>query len=150
MAPPSTIFVLNGPNLNLLGSREPEIYGRETLSDIETQVREHAARHRFTIEFRQSNAEAELIGWVHEAQKVAARGLIINAGALTHTSIAILDALKSFSGPIAEVHLSNVYRRESFRHHSFVSQAATGVICGFGSYGYLMALDALARMRNRF
>jgi 3-dehydroquinate dehydratase-2 len=146
MAWQSIVFVLNGPNLNLLGTRESEIYGRETLADIEAATRRHAAKLGLGVEFRQTNAEAELIGWVHEAQRTSAGGIAINAGALTHTSIAVLDALKAFSGPIVEVHLSNVYRRESFRHHSFVSQAASGVICGFGSFGYLLALDALARL----
>ncbi|MBM3502728.1 MAG: type II 3-dehydroquinate dehydratase [Alphaproteobacteria bacterium] len=145
MAALNTVFVLNGPNLNLLGTREPDIYGRETLGDIERRVRERAKAHALNVVFRQSNAEAEIIGWIHEA-RVQAKAVIINGGALTHTSIAILDALKAFDGPIIEVHLSNIYRREAFRHQSFISQAASGVICGLGPFGYEVAVDAVARL----
>jgi len=139
-----TIFILNGPNLNLLGSREPEIYGRESLSDIETVCHAHAAKLGLRVDCRQSNHEGLLIDWVHEARGQAA-GIIINPGAYSHTSIALLDALKAYERPVVEVHLSNIHQREEFRHHSYVSAAAKGVICGLGSLGYLAALDALAR-----
>jgi 3-dehydroquinate dehydratase-2 len=139
-----TIFILNGPNLNLLGSREPEIYGRETLKDIEDSCRAHAKALGLSVDCRQSNHEGQLIDWVHEARKSAA-GIIINPGAYSHTSIALFDALKAFDKPIVEVHLSNIHQREEFRHHSYISAAAKGVLCGFGSFGYLAALDALSR-----
>lgn len=144
MASP-TVLVLNGPNLNMLGVRQPEIYGRETLGDIEAACRERAAELGLELDFRQSNHEGELVEWVHEARGEA-DGIAINAGALSHTSIAILDALLLCELPVVEVHLSNIHRREAFRHHSYVSQAARGVICGFGVQGYLFALDALARI----
>ena len=142
-----TLFVLNGPNLNLLGVREPEIYGRQTLADIEALCREAGSRLGLEIEFRQSNHEGQLIDWIHEAREVAA-AIIINPAGYTNTSIAILDALKMFDGPIIEVHLSNIHRRESFRHHSYVSLAATGVICGLGAAGYRAAIEAIAGMRG--
>ncbi|HEX6142182.1 MAG TPA: type II 3-dehydroquinate dehydratase [Geminicoccaceae bacterium] len=142
------IYVLNGPNLNLLGTREPEIYGRETLADVETACREAARRHDFEIEFRQSNHEGELVGWIQEARERAA-AIVINPAGYTNTSIAILDALKMFEGPIVEVHITNIHRREAFRHTSYISLAATGVICGLGTRGYLLALDALADMVER-
>lgn len=135
------IFILNGPNLNLLGEREPAVYGRTTLLDIERACRTRAADLGASIEFRQSNAEGELIDWVHAARHDA-DALIINAGAYTHTSIALLDALLALSIPVIEVHLSNIFRREPFRHHSYVSQAATGLICGLGAQGYELAIDA--------
>jgi 3-dehydroquinate dehydratase-2 len=138
------ILVLNGPNLNLLGTREPEIYGRETLKDIEAACRKSAKALGLALEFRQSNAEDELIGWIQGARGTAA-GIVINAAAFTHSSIAILDALAAADLPVVEVHLSNIYRREPFRHHSFVSRAASGVICGFGGFGYVLALEAIAR-----
>ena len=138
------IFILNGPNLNLLGVRQPEIYGSETLADIEALCATRAAELGLQIDFRQSNIEGELVGWIQEARDGAA-GIIINAAAYTHTSIAILDALKAVDVPVIEVHLSNVFAREDFRHHSYVSLAATGVICGLGSAGYLLALEALAK-----
>jgi 3-dehydroquinate dehydratase-2 len=137
------ILILNGPNLNLLGVREPEIYGREALADIEAACRRFGAGHKLEIEFRQSNHEGVLVDWVQEARGQAA-AIILNPAGFTTTSIALLDALKMFEGPIIEVHLSNIHRRESFRHHSYVSLAATGVICGLGSRGYLLALDAVA------
>lgn len=137
------IYVLNGPNLNLLGTREPEIYGRDTLKDIEAECRARAGALGLAIEFRQSNHEGELIDWVQEARDKAA-GLVINAGGLSHTSVALLDALIAFGKPAVEVHLSNLFRREAFRHHSYVSSAVRGMICGFGQKGYLLALDALA------
>ena len=138
-----SIYVLNGPNLNLLGSREPEVYGRDTLADIHAVVVRHAAGHGLAIEFRQSNHEGALIDWLQEARTKAA-GVILNAAGFSHTSVAILDACRALDRPLIEVHLSNPFRRESFRRHSFVSEAATGVICGLGSTGYLLAIDALA------
>ncbi len=145
MAKKPTILVLNGPNLNMLGAREPEIYGTETLAEIETRCRERAATLDLDIDFRQSNGEAELIGWIQEAND-AASGIIINAGALTHTSLAILDALQAAGLPVVEVHLSNIFRREEFRHKSYVSQAASGLVCGFGGLGYGLAIEAIARL----
>jgi 3-dehydroquinate dehydratase II len=136
------IFILNGPNLNLIGEREPEIYGSLSLADIERSLRQEAAAAGFEIEFRQSNHEGELVGWIQEARKEAC-GLILNAGAYTHTSIAILDALQALTLPVAEVHLSNIFKREEFRHRSFVSPAATGIICGFGPRSYHLALSAI-------
>ncbi len=139
-----TIFVLNGPNLNLLGTREPEVYGRETLGDIEARARARATSLDLEIDFRQSNSEGELIGWVQEARG-AASGLIINAGALTHTSVGLLDAMQAVNLPAIEVHLSNIFRRESFRQHSYISLAANGVICGLGAIGYELAIEAMGR-----
>lgn len=137
------ILILNGPNLNLLGTREPEIYGHQTLADIAALCEDAAAKHMLETGFHQSNHEGELVEWIHEAGKTCA-GLIINAGAYSHTSVAILDALKSLTIPVIEVHLSNIHQREEFRHHSFVAAAATGVICGLGSQGYTLAIEALA------
>ena len=142
---PQTVLILNGPNLNMLGLRQPEIYGRESLKDIDGACRAHAEQLGLAVDFRQSNVEGELVGWIQEARgRVAA--VIINAAAYTHTSVALLDALLLLDVPIVEVHLSNIHRREAFRHHSYVAQAATGMICGFGSRGYLMALDAVAAL----
>ncbi len=141
----SEILILNGPNLNLLGSREPEIYGRETLADIEATSAKKAESLGLAIDFRQSNNEGEIVGWIQQAPGRAA-GLIVNAGALTHTSIAVLDALLACGLPVVEVHLSNIHRREEFRQHSYVSQAAQGMICGFGGQGYELALEAMARI----
>jgi len=138
-----TVLVLNGPNLNMLGTREPEIYGTQTLADIEAMVTERAESLGLTVDFRQSNLEGELVTWIQDA-RVASQAIIINAGAFTHTSVAILDALQAFKGPIVEVHLSNIFKREAFRHHSYISGVALGVICGFGAHGYLLALDAVA------
>ena len=140
-----TVYVLNGPNLNLLGKRQPEIYGRETLADVEALCRRVAAEHGLTVEFRQSNREYELIDWIHEAREKA-KGIVINPAAFTHTSVAILDALNACDIPIIEVHISNVHRREPFRHHSYVSSVAAGVIAGFGVQGYGLALQRLARL----
>lgn len=137
------IFILNGPNLNLLGKREPEIYGRDSLDDVRKACEKTAKALKLTIDFRQTNFEGELVGWVQEARDKAA-GLIVNAAGLTHTSIALLDALQAAEKPVIEVHLSNIFRREAFRHHSYVSYAATGVICGLGLKGYVLALEALA------
>jgi 3-dehydroquinate dehydratase II len=139
------VFVLNGPNLNLLGSREPEIYGHTTLADIEAETRKRAAALGLGVEFRQSNHEGELVGWLQEARQ-GASGVVLNAGAYTHTSVAIHDALKALEVPVIEVHISNPYKREPFRHLSYVSPVATGVICGLGAHGYLLALDALAAL----
>jgi len=140
-----TILVLNGPNLNLLGTREPAIYGRATLTDIATATKSRAGELGFQVEFRQSNSESELVSSIQGARTGFA-GLIVNAGAYTHTSIAILDALSAVDVPVIEVHLSNIYRRESFRHHSFVSRAATGVIAGLGAKGYELAVEAIANL----
>jgi 3-dehydroquinate dehydratase II len=141
------VYVLNGPNLNLLGTREPDVYGRETLADIEKRSRERGRSLKLKIEFRQTNSEPELIGWVQEAATKAS-AIIINAAAYTHTSIALHDALKAVAIPVIEVHLSNIYKRESFRHTSYVSPAATGVICGLGGQGYELALEAAHRIVN--
>ena len=138
-----TVFLLNGPNLNLLGKRQPDIYGHETLADVERACAGRAAALGLTLAFHQSNHEGEIVEQVHRARDEAA-AIIINPAAYTHTSVAIMDALLAFDGPVIEVHLSNVHRREEFRSHSWVSKAATGVICGLGSRGYLLALDAVA------
>ncbi len=140
-----TVFVLNGPNLNLLGLRQPHIYGHETLGDVERGCRALAAELRIDLRFHQSNREYEIIDWVHEARE-AAGGIVINPAAFTHTSVAILDALNAFDAPVIEVHISNVHKREAFRHHSYVSSRADGVIAGFGTQGYLLALRRVARL----
>ena len=137
------IFILNGPNLNMLGLRQPEIYGHETLADIEAACQAYAEPLGMEVDFRQSNTEGELVTWIQEARSDA-DGVVINAAAYTHTSVAIQDALMLLAVPVIEVHLSNIHKREAFRHHSYVAAAAQGMICGFGSRGYLMALDALA------
>ena len=139
------IFVLNGPNLNLLGKRQPEIYGRETLADVEADCRRVAAKHKLDMRFHQSNREYEIIDWIHEAREIAG-GIVINPGAFTHTSVAILDALNAFEGPVLEVHISNIHKRESFRRHSHVSLRADGVMAGFGTQGYALAVQRLARL----
>jgi 3-dehydroquinate dehydratase-2 len=141
------ILVLNGPNLNLLGTREPAIYGRATLADIGAATKERASALGFQVDFRQSNSESELVSWIQEARSGFA-GIIINAGAYTHTSIAILDALSAIEAPIIEVHLSNIYRREAFRHQSFVSRAATGIIAGLGAKGYELAVEAIVGLAH--
>ena len=143
MAKPPLVFVLNGPNLNMLGLRQPEVYGRATLADVETLCRERAQELGLAIDFRQTNHEGELVGWIQEARKSAA-GIVLNAGAYTHTSVALFDALLTAEKPVIEVHISNVFRREPFRHHSYVSPAAAGVIVGCGPLGYALALEALA------
>lgn len=145
MPTPKPVYVLNGPNLNMLGLREPAIYGRDTLADVEARVRQHAEALSLGVEFRQTNYEGELVTWIQEARDKAC-GILLNAGALTHTSVAVLDALNAAEVPAIEVHLSNVFRREAFRHHSYVSLGAVGVICGFGPTSYLLALDALASL----
>ncbi len=142
-----SVLVLNGPNLNMLGTREPEIYGRTTLADIESACAAKARALGLDITFRQSNTEGDLVDWVQEAGKTHA-ALIVNAGAYTHTSVALLDALLAAGLPVIEVHLSNIHRREEFRHASYVSKAAQGMICGFGGFGYEMALEAAARIIN--
>ena len=139
----AAILVLNGPNLNLLGVREPKTYGSETLADIEEACLERAAALDLSLDFRQSNSEGQLIDWIQEARE-SVDGIIINGGAYTHTSIAILDALRACELPIVEVHLSNIFARETYRHHSYISSVARGVICGFGASSYLLALDAIA------
>lgn len=129
----------------MLGVREPEIYGSETLADIEAACEQHAKSLRLKLSFRQSNIEGELVTWIQDARQTAA-ALIINAGALTHTSVALLDAIKTLEMPVIELHLSNIFTREPFRHHSYISSAASGLICGFGAHGYLLALDAVNRL----
>ena len=141
---PSPVYILNGPNLNLLGQREPEIYGRMTLADAENLAAKTAQQMGLTIVAKQSNHEGDLVDWIQEA-RTAASAIILNAGALTHTSVALYDALKAFKGPIIEVHVSNPFARERFRHHSYVSLAATGVICGLGIQGYALAVQAVAQ-----
>jgi len=137
------VYVLNGPNLNLLGQRQPEIYGRETLADVHVRLNERGRALGLEIEFRQTNHEGQLVDWIQEA-RAKASAIVINAGAYTHTSVALLDALLASDLPVIEVHLSNIYKREPFRHKSFISPAALGVICGLGPKGYEVALDALA------
>jgi 3-dehydroquinate dehydratase-2 len=139
------VHILNGPNLNLLGRREPNIYGHETLADVEAACRRQAEELGLDLVFRQTNSEGQLIDWIHEAREKAS-AIVINPAALTHTSVAVMDALKSCDCPIIEVHLSNVHRRESFRHHSYVSLAATAVMAGFGTHGYILALRHVGRL----
>ncbi len=139
------VYVLNGPNLNLLGKRQPHIYGHETLADVEADCRRLAAELRLELRFHQSNREHEIIDWIHEARETAG-GLAINPAAFTHTSVAILDALNACDFPVIEVHISNVHKRESFRHHSYVSLRADAVIAGAGTQGYQLALRRLARL----
>jgi 3-dehydroquinate dehydratase II len=140
------VYVLNGPNLNLLGQREPHIYGRETLADVEATCRRVAAELGLEIEFRQSNAEFQLIDWIHEARARPASGLVINPAGFTTTSVAILDALLTLEVPIIEVHITNIHRREEFRQHSYVSRVATGVIAGLGTQGYEFAIRRIAAL----
>ena len=137
------ILILNGPNLNLLGTREPQIYGSTTLAQVETMCRQRAKKRGYTIAFHQSNSETELVEWIQDAIKTAA-GIIINPAAFTHTSVAILDALNMVKAPIIELHISNPHKREAFRHHSFVTYAATALICGLGVNGYPLAVEAMA------
>jgi 3-dehydroquinate dehydratase-2 len=141
-----TIFVLNGPNLNLLGLREPEIYGSDTLDDIAGQLEDRARELGLEIDLRQSNHEGHLIDWLHEAQASGAKAVLLNAGAFTHTSVALYDAIKAIRTPVIEVHLSNPLAREEFRHTSFVGRAARGTISGFGASSYTLALEAAARL----
>jgi 3-dehydroquinate dehydratase-2 len=146
MATLPTIYVLNGPNLNLLGTREPEIYGAETLDDIADRLEDRAQALQLRVDMRQSNHEGHLIDWLHEAQAAGAKAVLLNAGGLTHTSVALHDAIKAVKVPVIEVHLSNPATRERFRHHSYVGMAAKGTIAGFGALGYELALDAAARL----
>jgi 3-dehydroquinate dehydratase-2 len=139
------VYVLNGPNLNLLGKRQPHIYGHETLADVERDCRALAAELRLELHFHQSNREYEIIDWIHEA-RLTAGGIAINPAAFTHTSVAILDALHAFDPPVIEIHISNGHKREEFRHQSFVSSRADGIIVGCGTQGYLLALQRLARL----
>ena len=140
-----TVYVLNGPNLNLLGKRQPEIYGRDTLEDVAAECKRVAAEFGLESDLRQSNYEGQIVDWIHEAREKAA-GIIINPAALTHTSVAVLDALHTFEGPVLEVHISNVHKRESFRHHSYVSLRAEGVIAGFGVEGYALAMRRIGSL----
>jgi 3-dehydroquinate dehydratase-2 len=142
---PKPVFVLNGPNLNLLGKRQPEIYGRETLADVERDCTALAAELGLAVRFLQSNWEGQVVDWIHEGRE-SASAVVINPGAFTHTSVAILDALNAFDGPVIEVHISNVHQRESFRHHSYVSLRADGIIVGCGTQGYQLALRRLATL----
>src|SRR3954469_3564325 len=146
MATLPIVYVLNGPNLNLLGTREPEVYGADTLDDIAGRLEDRARELDLRVDMRQSNHEGHLIDWLHEAQAEGAKAVLLNAGGLTHTSVALHDAIKSVKVPVIEVHLSNPATRESFRHHSYVGMAAKGTIAGFGALGYELALDAAARL----
>jgi 3-dehydroquinate dehydratase-2 len=139
------VYVLNGPNLNLLGKRQPHIYGHETLADVERDCRAVAEELKLDLRFHQSNREYEIIDWIHAAREEAG-GIVINPAAFTHTSVAVLDALNTFDAPVIEIHISNVHKREEFRHHSFVSLRADGVIAGFGTQGYVLALRRIARL----
>lgn len=141
-----TVFVLNGPNLNLLGLREPEIYGSDTLDDIAGRLEDRARELGLEIDVRQSNHEGHLCDWLHEAQASGAKAVLLNAGALTHTSLALYDAIRSIKTPVIEVHISNPQAREAYRHKSYVAMAAKGTIAGFGTYGYDLALEAAARL----
>ncbi len=144
-----TVFVLNGPNLNLLGTREPQVYGAQTLADVEQLCAQACARHGLQLRFHQSNHEGQLIDWIHEAGQLHARGelagVILNAGAYTHTSIALMDAIKGTGVALLELHISNVFAREAFRHHSYLSPVARAVMCGLGVQGYVLAVEAVAQ-----
>lgn len=144
---PISILVLNGPNLNLLGTRQPEVYGSTTLADVEAACRKKGQDLGIGIECRQSNHEGTLVDWIHEAKGKFA-GIVINAGAYTHTSVAIMDAMASVEVPVAEIHISNIHKREEFRHLSYISKVAVGMICGYGPFGYLMAIDGLVNHIN--
>ena len=140
------ILVLSGPNLNLLGTREPEVYGSQTLADIGRLLEQRGAALGFTVESRQSNHEGALVDWLHEAQATGCHAVLLNAGAFTHTSIALLDAIRAIKVPVIEVHLSNPHTREEYRHKSYVGMAAKGTVCGFGANSYLRALEAAAQL----
>jgi 3-dehydroquinate dehydratase II len=144
-----TVYVINGPNLNLLGTREPEKYGRATLADVESLCRETAHKHGLAVEFRQSNSEGEIIDLIHEAGKTKAAGIIINPAAYTHTSIAIMDAILAAQVPTIEVHITNIHAREEFRRHSYVSGVAKAVLAGFGIDGYVLAINGLAALTGK-
>jgi len=141
---PGTVYVINGPNLNLLGTREPEKYGRSTLADVEALCREATARHGLNLEFRQSNHEGDLVDWFHEAARTGAVGIVLNAAAYTHTSVALFDAINAVMLPTIEVHITNIHAREPWRHTSYVSLGAKAIVCGFGIAGYALAIDGLA------
>jgi 3-dehydroquinate dehydratase-2 len=141
-----TIYILNGPNLNLLGTREPEIYGRTALADVEQLCRAAGKRHSFTVEFRQSNHEGDLVDWIQEAGGKKAAGILINPGGLTHSSVSIRDAIAAVGVPVIEVHISNIFARESFRHFSHVAPVARASLAGFGVQGYVLAIDGLAAL----
>lgn len=141
-----TIYVLNGPNLNLLGTREPQTYGRSTLKDAEKLSHDAAERHKLAVEFRQTNHEGELVDWIHEADAKNAAGIVLNAGGYTHSSVAIRDAVAAVKVPVIEVHISNIFAREEFRHVSHIAPVAKGTLCGFGINGYALAIDGLAAM----
>ena len=143
---PKTIYVLNGPNLNSLGSREPEKYGHSTLADVETLCRETGKRHDLAVDFRQSNHEGEIVDAIHEAKQKKAAGIVINPAGYTTTSVAILDAIYAVQIPTIEVHITNIHAREEFRHHSYISKGAKAVLCGFGVQGYALAITGLAAM----
>ena len=143
------ILVINGPNLNLLGKREVEIYGKTSLKEIETETKEYAKNNDLEVEFKQSNEESEMINWIQSCMKNNYNGLLINAGAYTHTSIAIFDALKAIKIPIVEIHLSNIHKREEFRKKSYISEVADGVIFGFGSYSYSLAVMAIIKLLKK-
>jgi 3-dehydroquinate dehydratase-2 len=142
----NSVYVLNGPNLNLLGTREPETYGRATLKDVEQRCRDCATLHKLGLEFRQSNHEGDLIDWIHEAAAEKAVGIVLNPGGYTHTSVAIRDAIAAVSVPVVEVHISNIFAREPFRHHSHVAPVARASLCGFGIAGYALAIEGLAAL----
>ena len=144
-----TIYVLNGPNLNSLGTREPEKYGRSTLKDVERLCRKTAARYGLEVDFRQTSREGELVEWFHQAKAKKVAGIVINPAAYSHTSIAILDAIKAFEGPVLEVHISNIHARDEHHRHSKISSVATGVICGLGPYGYIAAMRAVVQMAKK-
>jgi len=146
MAEPKVVFVLNGPNLNMLGLREPEIYGSDTLDDISNMLDDRAKELGLEVDIRQSNHEGHLVDWIQEANAVGARAVLLNAGGFTHTSVAIHDAIKAVKVPVIEVHLSNPHRREEFRHRSFIGMAAQGTVAGFGAMSYALALDAAAKL----
>lgn len=139
-----TLYVLNGPNLNLLGTREPATYGQATLADVEALCRKTADRHGLAVEFRQSNHEGELIDWIHEAGAKIASGIVINPGGYTHSSVSIRDAVASVGVPVVEIHISNIFAREEFRHHSYIAPVAKASLCGFGIDGYALAITGLA------
>jgi 3-dehydroquinate dehydratase-2 len=144
-----TIYVLNGPNLNLLGTREPHIYGRSTLKDVEKLCRKAAEAHGYAIEFRQSNHEGQIVDWIHEAGAQKAAGIVLNPAGLTHTSVSVHDAIKAVSVPTIECHISNIHAREPWRHRSYVSFVAKAIVCGFGIAGYALAIDGIAAMAGK-
>ena len=144
-----SIYVLNGPNLNLLGTREPHIYGRSTLKDVEKLCRKTADAHGYAVEFRQSNHEGQIVDWIHEAGANKAAGIVLNPAGLTHTSVSVHDAIKAVSVPVIECHITNIHAREPWRHHSYVSFVAKAIICGFGIAGYALAIDGVAAMAGK-